>query len=155
MNININLSSESITAAIHKLNTVKDNLRWGLDETIGILAKDGAMIAQEADGSMATVSSYRPDENTAIIVATGEAPIIAEFGAGDATMPVMFENYPGVDVYPGSYSEQVGSKEYALTGKWHFGGKVYREIEPRGGMLNAKVYIQDNAAEIAKEVIKL
>jgi len=153
--LNVVLSTESINAAIHRLREAKDNLRWGLDETLGILAKDGAMIAQEADGSMATVSSYRPDENSAVIVATGDAPVIAEFGAGDATMPVMFENYPGVDVYPGSYSEQVGSHEYAETGKWHFGGKTYQAIEPRGGMLNAKVYIQDNAAEIAKEVIRL
>ena len=82
-------------------------------------------------------------------------PLIAEFGAGDATIDVMFENYPGVDVYPGSYSEQVGSGEYAATGKWHFGGKEYTEVQPRGGLYNAKVFIKDNAAEIAKEVIKL
>ena len=155
MKINVVLSTKSIDAAIRRLYEAKENLRWGLDETIGILAKDGEMIAQESDGSMATVSSYRPDETSAVIVATGDAPVIAEFGAGDATIPVMFENYAGVDVYPGSYSEQVGSHEYAETGKWHFGGSVYKAIEPRGGLLNAKVYIQDNAAEIAKEVIKL
>ena len=88
-------------------------------------------------------------------MAAGQAPVIAEFGAGDATIPVLFENYAGVDVYPGSYSEQVGSGEYAETGVWHFGGKVYRQVEPRGGMLMAREYIRDNSTEIAREVIEL
>ena len=155
MNIQINLSTRSIAAGIRRLNEAKENLRWGLDETLDILAKDGEQIAQASDGEMATVSRYRPDENTAVIVATGDAPVIAEFGAGDDTIQPLFENYPGVDVYPGSYSEQVGSHEYAETGKWHFGGKEYRTVEPRGGLLNAKIYIQDNAVQIAKGVIKL
>ena len=155
MKINIGLSEESISAAIARLRVANENLRWGVDETVDILTKEGEEIAQAADGSMAVVKGYRPDENTGVIVATGSAPVIAEFGAGDATMPVMFENYPGVDVYPGAYSEQVGTGEYAETGKWHFGGKVYREVEPRAGLLQAKIHIQDQAVEIVKEVIKL
>ena len=67
----------------------------------------------------------------------------------------MFENYVGVDVYPGAYSELVGSGEYAETGKWHFGGKVYTEVQPRMGLLDAKTYIEDNAVELAQEVILL
>ena len=155
MNINISLSTGSISEAIRRLQDAKENLRWGVDETLDILAKEGEQMAQIADGDMATVSRYRPDEETAVIVATGDAPIIAEFGAGDATIQPYFENYPGVDVYPGAYSEQVGSHEYAETGKWHFGGREYRAIEPRGGLLNAKTFIKDNAVQIAKEVIKL
>ena len=155
MIINVKLSTESISAAIERLYEANDNLRCGVDETVDILTKEGAEIAQAEDGEMAVVSSYRPDEETGVIVATGDAPIIAEFGAGDATMDVLFENYAGVDVYPGSYSEQVGTGEYAETGKWHFGGKEYREVKPRGGLLQAKMHIQENAAEIAREVIRL
>lgn len=155
MKISVRLSTRSINNAIIRLRQAQNNLRWGLHDTVDILTKEGAEIAQIADGNMANVVGYMPDETQGLIVATGDAPIIAEFGAGDATIDVMFENYPGVDVYPGSYSEQVGSGEYAATGKWHFGGKEYTEVQPRGGLYNAKVFIKDNAAEIAKEVIKL
>ena len=159
MNININLSTESITAAIHKLNTVKDNLRWGLNETIDILVNEGAMIAQAADGSMATVTGYRPDDNTGLIIATGDVAAIAEFGAGDATLSprTFFENGGALDaeVFPGSYSLFVGSRDYYNFGSWRFGGVWYTEVEPRHGLFDAKLFIQDRAAEIAKEVIKL
>ena len=155
MTINIDLSQESIRKAITRLRQAQQNLRWGIDETVDALVTDGANVAQEADGGMANVTGYMVDECVGEIVAAGQAPVIAEFGAGDATIPVLFENYAGVDVYPGSYSEQVGSGEYAETGVWHFGGKVYRQVEPRGGMLMAREYIRDNSTEIAREVIEL
>ena len=165
MKIDIRLSTESIEKAIQKLNAVKENLEWGLSETIDILTDRGAEVAQEADGEMADIVTYRPDNNTGVIIATGDAPIIAEFGAGDATeTPTGFENQPETPVYPGSYSEsELGSGEYARTlaesggqsGYWHFGGRVYREVEPRHGMLKAKAFIVASADEIAKEVIKL
>ena len=156
MTINIRLSTESIARAISRLQQAKQNLQDGLSETIEILTSEGAEIAQAADGSMATVTGYMDGETTGIIEASGgDEAIIAEFGAGDATIPVMFENYPGVDVYPGAYSEQVGSGEYAMTGRWHFGGQMYTEVEPRAGLLNAKYYIQEVAGEVAQEVIML
>lgn len=155
MKINIDLSQRGVLSAIHKLRTAKENLRWGLNDTVSILAKNGAMIANGEYGSMANAIDWMEDESVGKISVVGDAPVIAEFGAGDATMEVRFENYPGVDVYPGAYSEQVGSGEYAETGRWHFGGHVYTEVEPRMGLLDAKLYIIDQAAEIAKEVIKL
>ena len=157
MKINIKLSEASVLSAIRKLRQIQDNLRWGLNQTIDILVKDGEMIANEKYGSMAEAIGYMPDETTGIIASVGEVNLIAEFGAGDATLPPggMFEDSPDTPVYPGSYSELVGSGEYAATGKWHFGGKVYTEVEPRYGLYNAKNYIEKNAVEIAKEVIKL
>lgn len=155
MTINIKLSEASILRAIHRLNQASDNLRWGVSETVEELIKEGAMIANADYGGMATAIDWMEDETVGKISAVGEQPVIAEFGAGDATMPVMFENYAGVDVYPGAYSEQVGSGEYAATGRWHFGGKVFTEVEPRAGLLDAKYYIIGNAVGVAKEVIEL
>ena len=86
MIINVSLSTESIESAIRQLRTVKENIRWGLSETVDILLKEGAQIAQAADGSMAVVTPYKDDETSGRIIAAGEAPIIAEFGAGYATM---------------------------------------------------------------------
>lgn len=165
MIINMNLSTESIDAAIRRLEEAKKNLDWGLSETIDILTDKGAQTAQDADGGMATIVTYRPNDNTGVIIAEGEAAIIAEFGAGDATEePTGFENQPDTPVYPGSYSEsELGSGEYARTlaesggetGYWHFGGMRYTEVEPRHGMLKAKAYIVMSAEEVAREVIKL
>lgn len=155
MTININLSDVSIARAISELQTIKDNIDYGLEQTVEILAKEGAMLASGDYGSMANVTDVSDSKTTSRILVTGEAAVIAEFGAGDATMEVMFENYPGVDVFPGSYSEQVGSGEYAETGRWHFGGNVYTEVEPRAGLLDAKMFIVSNGTEIAREVIKL
>ena len=163
MTITVNLSEQSIYAAIRQLRQAQQNLRWGLEQTIEILTKDGAEIAQNADGSMATVIGYMDGETTGVIDAVGEAPVIAEFGAGDATMTNNpFENPPPVDVYPGSYSEQVGTGEYYLTrlewgghGMWHWHGMPFSAIEPRQGMWKARNYIMQESTIVAKEVIKL
>ena len=159
MNINISLSTEGIAAAIHKLRNVKENLRWGLDETIDTLVKEGTLIAQAADGSMAAVTRYRPDETTGMISVTGDAAAIAEFGAGDATLTprTFFENGGELDaeVFPGSYSLFKGSRDYYNFGSWRFGGVWYTQVEPRHGLFDAKLFITENSSDIAKEVIKL
>ena len=158
MTIDIQLfSEESILAAIRRLRNVEQNLRWGVQDTIDALVTDGAMVATAQYKGMANAVGYMPDEARGIIASTGEANLIAEFGAGDATLPPlgMFENAPETPVYPGAYSELVGTREYATTGKWHFGGQEFHEVEPRFGLYNAKNYIEKNAVYIAKEVIKL
>ena len=150
------LDSSSINRAIRQLKQIKDNIQDGLNQTIDILTKDGAMVAQSAYGGMATATGTMVGEHTGRIEASGEAAVIAEFGAGDATMLSWFENPPDTPVYPGSYSEsEQGSGEYAATGQWHFGGKVFTEVEPRHGLLDAKEYIEANTATVANEVIKL
>ena len=157
MKIDIDISDTSIASAITALLTIQGNLSYGIQQTVDILVKEGAMIAQASFGSMVSVTEDMPNPTTGIITASGDATIIAEFGAGDATIedPTRFENSPGVDVYKGSYSEQVGTGEYFTTGKWHFGGRVYTEVPPRAGLYNAKTHIAKNAVPYAKGVIKL
>jgi hypothetical protein len=112
----------------------------------------GYLTDQALDGAKAT----------AVITTSGKANLIAEFGAGDDTDPATgFENQPDTPVYAGSYSELEGTGEYATTGQWHFGGRVYYgepdnlRVEPRRGLMQAKVYILEEGADIAKGVIKL
>lgn len=157
MNITVKLSDQSIRDAIRALRNVQDHLRWGLDDTVQILAKEGAMIARSAYGDMANVVDYMQDEAVGIIATSGKANIIAEFGAGDATeVPTGFENMPYTPVYPGSYSEsEDGAGMYAKLGWWRFGGKVYTQVEPRHGLMRAKAYIVASSTDVAKEVIKL
>lgn len=157
MRITVSLSEDGIRDAIRDLKYAKDDLQWGIEETLEILARDGADIAQIEDGSMAYVMGYLADGNTAKIQATGENLLIAEFGAGDATeLPIaMYENAPQTDVYPGAYSEQVGTGEYATTGQWHFGGHVYKEVAPRMGLYKALQYIVRESTDTARGVIKL
>lgn len=156
MKITVKLSDTSIRHAIRRLRQAQDHLRWGVNDAVDILTKNGADIAKDAYGSMANVVGYMQDETVGIIATSGEANLIAEFGAGDATDPATgFETPPDTPVYAGSYSELEGTGEYAETGKWHFGGKVYREVSARRGLMQAKVYILEEGTEIAKGVIKL
>jgi hypothetical protein len=142
-----------------RLRQAQENLRWGLNEAIDELVTDGAMIAQQKYGSMANAVGYMPDETTGIIATSGKANIIAEFGAGDATLPPlgMFENEPDTPVYPGSYSE-LHAKQYVDYGEWEFppgSGNWMSEVEPRYGLYNAKNYIEKNSTRIVKEVVEL
>ena len=114
MNITVRLSTESINHAITQLETVKENLLEGLKQTVEILVKEGYMVAQNADGGMASVFGEMTGETVGIISASGESAVIAEFGAGDATIVPDFENTPDTPVYPGSYSllsARLGSAE--------------------------------------------
>lgn len=154
MKTDIKLSDQSIHNAIRMLQQAKDNLDYGVEQTIDILAKNATMIAQTAYGSMANVD-YDSDPTMAIIATSGKANVIAEFGAGDATeVPTGFENMPDTPVYPGSYSEQ-NAKMYSEWGWWRFGGSVYTQVEPRHGLMQAKVYIVSEVENVAKGVIKL
>lgn len=153
MNISIGLSTDDIQRVIQRIKDMQTNLNDGVKKVVDIITTEGAEIAQSHYGDMATVTG-NPSGNTGEIIATGDAVVIAEFGAGDATLPVMFENDPGF-IFPGSYSLMVGSKEYAFTGKWHWNGLEFTEIEPRAGLYNAKYYIKEYSTEICREAIKL
>ena len=153
MTIQFTLDTDSIANAIDTLKNIRANLLSGVEKAVDIMTTEGAEVAQSHYGDMASVEAVH-GKTDGQIVASGEAVVIAEFGAGDAPLPVMFEKDPGF-IFPGSYSLMVGSKEYALTGKWHFGGKEYTEVEPRAGLYNTKYYIKENAEEICKEVIHL
>ena len=154
--INVTLSTESITRAIERLTEVLVNLEEGLTDMVTILTEEGAEIAQGAYGGMASASPVVGGTSGAII-GTGEAVVIAEFGAGDATVDPsgFFEGSPSTPVYPGSYSLLEGSGEYYRSGAWHFGGQRYTQVAPRLGLYQAKQHIIENSTEVALGVIKL
>lgn len=164
MTITINLSEADIRRAITELRQAQEHIRWGVQDTVEALARDGAEIANQAYGGMANAIDYGVDETSAVIASVGENNLIAEFGAGDATLEpkVFFERIPETPVYPGSYSLLEGTGEYYLsrmewggTGIWHWNGIPYSAIEPRQGLYKAKQHIISEAANVAREVIKL
>ena len=170
MNITLGLSTESIEAAIRELENLKDELDYSMSQTLAVLAKDGANVAQEAFGSMATVTDEIVNDSETKIVAhghginhAGDHVIIAEFGAGYGTM----EDHPFADKAPvpikvASYSQaQYPYGLFYITndlmpgeGYWFFGGKEYSEVPAKHGLLNAYDYLKENSTRIAKEVIK-
>lgn len=175
MKINIDLSPEGIEKAIAKLTDIKDNLDIGLNDLVEVLAHDGAEVANEAYDGMAS-AAFLPDTMTQakIVVPGGDKAIIAEFGAGYATMEYHpFAANAPVPIKVGSYSEAhdgmfaLSDRLYPGEGFWIFGwtkegGKLavgkpifYDRIQPRHGLLNAHDYILENSTRIAKEVIKL
>ena len=153
MRIQISLSTESIQNAIRLLNERKQMLEEDLEQFVEILANEGAEVANAAYGDFPVVATPHADGNHAEITVSGDMPLIAEFGAGQATMPVLFENQPETPVYEGSYSELEGSQEYYRFGSWHFGGEYYTEVPAKHGLLDAKQYIIENSTEIAREVL--
>jgi len=152
--IDIQLSPSSISMAINKLERMRDKLDSGTEQLVKSLTSEAGSMAQMAFGGSAAVSAMA-NGTEGTITASGEAVTFMEFGAGMATMGYAFENPQPVPVYPGSWSENEGSGEFAEYGFWHFGHRVYTQITPRHGMLNARDYIVDNAEEKAKEVFHL
>ena len=157
MTINIDLSKSSIKAAIRQLEDIKDKLDEQVNEVVSILVKEGAEVANKAYDGMAHAGDF-VNENEGVILVSGDDAtqvIIAEFGAGQATMPYLFENPEPVPIEEGAYSRDVGTQEYYKFGSWHFGGKYYTEVPARHGLLDAREYIKEHAERVAQEVIKL
>ena len=153
MNINISLSTESIENAIARLKVRQMHLEEDTEQLVDILTNEGAEVAQAASGDWGVHATPIPEGTTGTIIVSGDMPLIAEFGAGQATMPVLFENEPEAPVYEGSYSELEGTQEYYKYGSWHFGGKYYTEVPARHGLLDAKQYIMETATDTAMEVM--
>ena len=153
MNINISLSTESIEHAISLLNNMRENLNVDLEHLISVLTNEGAEKARAAYGNWPVITTPITDGTHGTIIVAGDMPLIAEFGAGDATLPIGFENVPG-EVYEGSYSEQ-HAQQYSTQGFWHFGGTRYTEVPGRHGLMAAKEYIIEHEPDIATEVIQL
>lgn len=165
MNIVIKLSSSSIESAIRKLTKVRNDLPYSVNDLVETLAHDGAEVAQSAYGRMATATMQPLGmDSSKIVVTGGDAAIIAEFGAGYATMEhhPFAKNAP-VPIEVASYSKnQYPYGEFYRTdfinpgeGYWFFGGQEYDRVQPRHGLLNAYDYIRENSDRIAREVIKL
>lgn len=154
MTIHMELSTESINHAIEQLEIFKTEMELDLQHTVEILTEVGAMVAQGAYGDWGVAAVPSTEEHHGYIDVMGDMPLIAEFGAGDTTLnpATMFENSPDTDVYPGSYSLEYGTKEYATYGSWHFGGEKYTHVDPHMGLYSAKNYIIENSTRIAQEV---
>lgn len=172
MTIDINLSTEKISRAISELKQAKEDLDFAVNDLVEVLAYDGAGVAQEAYGGMATAKASPEDINQAKIVASGEAAIIAEFGAGYATMEYHpFAKNAPVPIEVGSFSRSKFPRGlFAVTdsihpgeGYWIFGRRLsntsgftdpvyYDRIQPRHGLLNAYDYIIQNYLKVWKEV---
>lgn len=156
MNLNIRLSKDSINQAIAELKKAKDNLQYGMEQTVEILTKEGGDVAKSHTGGMADITTTMVKNTTGQIAESGKAALIAEFGAGDATIvQTLFERYPDTSVFPGSYSLLVGKRQYWDYGRWYFGGKRYTEVQPRQGLYHAKMHITGMSTRVAQEVIKL
>lgn len=157
MTINISLSVESINSAIARLAEMQEELEHGVEELVEILTNEGAEIAQATYGDWGVAVVPTTDGGHGEIDVVGDMPLIAEFGAGDATLGPgsFFENSPSTPVYPGSYSIEEGSKEYATYGSWHFGGQKYTEVTPHLGLYAAKQHIIENGLDVALEVLQL
>ena len=155
MNIHITLSEDSIRSVMNELSTIADDIDKSAERITQILTEEGAEVARAAYGDFPVVTTPMVEGTEGTIIVAGDMPLIAEFGAGQATMPVMFENSPATPVYEGSYSELVGSQEYYKYGSWRFGGEYYTEVPARHGLLDAKQYIMENGKSIAEEVFSL
>lgn len=159
MKLTMKMDDGQINAAINALIMAKANLEAGVKQTVQILATDGADIANICYGNMATAVDGLVNNSTSNITVSGDTALIAEFGAGDATIPgTGFTNSPSTPVFAGSYSLLVGTGQYASLGMWEFppgSNNWMTEVQPRKGLRQAKSYIITNGVQIAKGVIKL
>ena len=151
MNIHIDLSTESIQNAIHQLEDKKLRLDEDLEEVIEILTNDGAEQAQMGYGAWDVNVTTNVSGTTGEISVKGDMPAIAEFGAGDLTAPIGFEDIPE-DVRRGSYSEEHAHMLSDL-GFWIFGGQRFTEVPGRHSLFFAKQHIMEHSTEVAREVM--
>ena len=149
--LRFNLAEDSIAYAIRVLESYKETLEHGIEQAVEILTNEGAEIAQTHYGSWGVSATPTTDGTHGIITVSGDMPLIAEFGAGDATLPVGFENIPS-EVYAGSYSEK-HARQYSRWGFWYFNGEPYTEAGGRHGLLEAKRYIIGNSTSVIREAL--
>jgi len=146
--ITVTLDPSSIDKAIRELKAEK---KWREDK-IAELTKALAEMGAEETGYDSRVS-VKETETGAKIIASGKGIAFIEFGAGDTA--VFMTDVDGIDLGPGTWSSsELGSGEYARTGKWHFGGKEYTEIQPQRGMMKAEEAILARVREIAERVFR-
>lgn len=187
MKLNVTLSEMSIENAIRKLEDAIDDISNGISEVIDIFCMDGADIANQSYGSMATawgqrdnVKDCKAEGHIGVSAKTEDVAIIAEFGAGYATMEYHpfaknFERQTGIPIKVASFSKaQYPYGLFYITddlrpghGYWIWGwakakkGEVmgspnfFDRVQARHGLLDAYDHLMQNGADIAKEVLRL
>ena len=155
MTIHVSLSTESINSAIESLVDIAETINEGMEDFVQIMTTEAAEVAQSAYGGFGVAAVPSVDGTHGYIDVVGDMPLIAEFGAGDTVINPgsLFEGSPYTPVYPGSYSIEEGTREYATFGSWHFGGAKYTQVSPHLGLFSAKQYIIENSTELALEVM--
>lgn len=155
------LSTHGIGRMIRTLTRIRDNLDSDSTKLVDVLAEEGADVAQSNYGRWDVSVTHSSKKNIGHILVSGHMPLIAEFGAGDATLTPssLFELGGDLDfwVWAGSYSLFVGSGDYYRYGAWRlpYTNRWITEVEPHHGLYNAKLYLIEHSADIAREVIKL
>lgn len=167
MYIDLKLSRGNVTRLIRRLEAYRRHIEPNTERLVSELVNGGAEMARFAFGSTANVEGITSG-TTGEIRATGDAIYIMEFGAGIATMTAhpLAPNSP-VPIYRWSYSETVGSGEGYNTAKagltapgasapgfWHFGRRMYYQVIPRHGMLDARDFVVENVVDKARKVFK-
>ena len=159
MNIQIKLDTVSINNAIKELRNKQDEIEHNTETLVSVLTNEGAEKAQSIYGNWGVEAMPIVMGSEGSILVFGDMPLIAEFGAGDATVNPSryFEGSPSTPVYPGSYSLLEGSGEYwyssqAGEGFWHFGGEKFTEVPPHLGLYQAKQFIIANSTSYAQGV---
>ena len=145
------LAEDHIAYAIRVLESYKQDFEHGLEQAVEILTNEGAEIAKTHYGNWKVRATPSTSGTHGIISVSGDMPLIAEFGAGDATLPVGFEYVPSI-VRRGSYSEQ-HAQQYSRWGFWYFAGEPYTEAGGMHSLLEAKRYIIGNSTSVIREAL--
>jgi len=126
-----------------------------VDQFLAEIAELGRSTAESGYGGMITVT-VEPISNGYAINAAGEDIIFLEFGAGDSVNSGnIFAGQTGVDVRPGSYSEQNPRQprpSYHIDGFWIFGNTIYTQVRPRNAMQGAWDTVLQQWRDVAERV---
>lgn len=153
----------ALTKLINDLEQMKKDFEDGKETLLNRLS-DVAIGTAEMhyasgfiDDNTDVVVTSQPIKNGRKIIASGKDVCFLEFGtgvaAGNGYDTSVIE--PPVDISPKSWSESKGTKEFARFGSWHHNGKKYTMTTPRMGMYHARLEVERQTPQIAKEVFGL
>lgn len=145
------ISAQGISNAIRKLESYRNELIRKNEELVRRLTEEGAEVADFRYGGSVKVD-HDTQGNHGTITANGEQVVFMEFGAGLTTLDNEFSEaeFP-FEISEGSYSRE-NAHMYENLGFWIFGNRLYRNVEPRQGMMTALDTMEREAETIAAEV---
>lgn len=144
---------QSVDAALKEVKAIQKSFDKKVSKFMDECVKIVENAARKGYGGDVDVKAEKVGDNEWAIVASHEAVIFFEFGAGDATNEPA-NRYAGEMDFPvekGSWSRE-HAQEYSTKGEWWFGGRPYKKIEQRAGMQKAYDAIESQWQEVAKEI---